>query len=108
MTVMTLEPVTMLEVAPRPEIFTLSRMEIEQILSRWRQPYPRCQLIPACWKEPQKALVMSPSQSTRTVWTQLDILIGNLGQRISFRILISICSYCLQKRRRSHVYNGGV
>ena len=33
MTVMTLEPVTILEVAPQPEIFTLSRMEIEQILS---------------------------------------------------------------------------
>ena len=34
MTVMTLEPVTILEVAPQPEIFTLSRMEIEQILAQ--------------------------------------------------------------------------
>ena len=34
MTVMTLEPVTILEVAPDPEIFTLSGMEIEQILAQ--------------------------------------------------------------------------
>ncbi len=35
MTVMTLEPVvTILEVAPQPEIFTLSGMEIEQILAQ--------------------------------------------------------------------------
>ncbi len=34
MTVMTLEPVTTLEVIPEQEIFTLSGMEIEQILAR--------------------------------------------------------------------------
>ena len=34
MTVITLEPVTILEVALEPEIFTLSGMEIEQILAQ--------------------------------------------------------------------------
>ena len=34
MTVMTLEPVTILEVAPEPEIFSLSRMEIALVLAR--------------------------------------------------------------------------
>ena len=34
MTVMTLEPVTILEVAPEPEIFTLSGMEIALVLAQ--------------------------------------------------------------------------
>ena len=34
MTVMTLEPVTILEVAPEPEIFTLSGMEIVLVLAQ--------------------------------------------------------------------------
>ncbi len=34
MTIITLEPVTMLEVTPEPEIFTLSGMEIEQLLAQ--------------------------------------------------------------------------
>ena len=34
MTVLTLEPVTILEVKPEPEIFTLSGMEIALVLAR--------------------------------------------------------------------------
>ena len=34
MTVMTLEPVTILEAAPQPEIFTLSGMEIALVLAQ--------------------------------------------------------------------------
>ena len=34
MTVLTLEPVTILEVAPEPEIFTLSGMEIALVLAQ--------------------------------------------------------------------------